>query len=174
MKETISLLTMAALVILAIEDFRQRMISWYWIPVLLLLFGLNAVQTIPAHELMFDFTINAMFITMQLLMLTLYFSIKEKRFVNIIDTWLGIGDVLLLYVIGIAFSPVNFLLFYTGSVAATIIGYAIYKKAMQGRSSTIPLAGAVALALVLCLCCQEFFWQVSFYDDSPALRLIMR
>ena len=172
MKEAIVLVTIAALVIVVIEDFRRRMISWYLIPLLLALFILRSVHDITIHETLFNFVMNAAFTTMQLLLLSLYFSIKEKKFVNIIDSWLGLGDVLLLYVLGAAFSPVNFLLFYIVSLVLTITGYTIYKTLLQGKDSTIPLAGAVALALILCLCYQLMVSPVSFYDDSPVLHLL--
>jgi hypothetical protein len=171
MQVIITLLIIAGLLIIAVQDFSERMISWYTIPLLFILFTCNALQAVPLKEAWTNFIANLAFVLIQLAALTAYFSIKSRKPVNIINTLLGIGDVLLLIVLCTAFSPLNYLLFYLLSLAITIAGYIIY-KILKGRSGTIPLAGAVALVLLLCLLYSTITGRGSFYDDALALNVL--
>lgn len=171
MSPLFTVISMAVLAAIAAEDARHRLISWYWLPVLLLIFVLEAFTQLKPDEAGMYFIINLSFLLVQLLLVTVYFSIRQKRPVNIINTWLGIGDILFFVVLCAAFSPLNYLLFYLLSLLFTIAGYIAY-KIIKGRSSTIPLAGAVALLLFLCLLLRWFIPQVNFYDDTLITRQI--
>lgn len=167
----ITFLLTAALTVVAVQDFKHRLISWWLIPLLLLLFAWNALSALSIREAGTYFVFNISFLVFQLAAVTAYLSIKNKRLVNIVNTWLGIGDILLFLVLCAAFSPVNYLLFYLLGLLVTIAGYIIYKL-IKGRSGTIPLAGAVALCLLFCLLYKTFIREIDFYDDTLALQLL--
>jgi Flp pilus assembly protein protease CpaA len=171
MQALATILSAAALIAVAVQDFRHRLISWYLVPVLFLLFAWNSLCSLSLSEAAFYFVINLSFIIIQVLALTLYFSIKERRPVNIIDSRLGIGDILLFVALCAAFSPVNFIVFYLLSLVLTIAGYTVSIFLLKGRSGSIPLAGAVALVLLLCLS-YHFFAPIDFYNDTAALGLL--
>lgn len=171
MQALITILCVAALAVVVVQDFRERMISWYLIPLLFLLFSWNALLNAPFKEVAFGFGVNLAFTAFQLLAITIYFSIKNKKPVNIINTWLGIGDVLLLATLCVAFSPVNYFVFYMGSLLLTIAGFAVYRL-FKGTSATIPLAGAMALVMIVCLCYQAFLMPFVFHNDAIALNLL--
>jgi hypothetical protein len=162
---------MAILAVLAAEDFSKRLISWYWIPMLFVLFAGRALSQLSMGDAVSFFVINLCILALQLLLVSAYFSIRERRVVNIIDTWLGTGDILFFVVLCAAFSPLNYLLFYLLSLVLTIAGYIVY-KIMKGRSSAIPLAGAVALLLLLCLLLHWYEPRLDFYNDAFVMQLL--
>jgi hypothetical protein len=171
MQTLITLLSIAALAVVVVQDFRQRMISWYLVPILFMLFAANALLAISIIEAAYTFTVNLAFIILQLLMLTIYFSLRKRRLINIIDTWLGLGDVLLFIVLCTAFSPVNYFIFYLSSLLLAIIGFGIY-KAFKGASNTIPLAGTMSIAMIILLSLQVFIDPSRFYSDMHVLNFL--
>lgn len=172
MQTLVTILCMAALTVVVVQDFRERMISWHLIPLLFLLFGWNALLNASLQEVAFSFAVNLAFTLFQLFAITIYFSIKHKKPVNIINTWLGIGDVLLLVVLCVAFSPVNYFAFYMGSLLVTIAGFAAYRLTTKGKTVTIPLAGVMALVMIVCLCYQLLIMPAAFHNDTIALNLL--
>ena len=172
MQAIVIILCMAALIVVAFQDFRERMISWYLVPLLFALFAWNALFNTSFRDVATGFLVNLAFTAFQLLILTIYFSIKSRKPVNIINSWLGIGDVLLLAVLCVAFSPINYLIFYIASLLITIAGFIIYKVLFKGRSATIPLAGAMALVMIACLVYQLFAAPSAFHNDASALNLL--
>lgn len=172
MQLLITLLLIATLTIVVVQDFRERMISWLLVPVLFILFSVNGLLESSIKEVAAGFAINLAFIVLQLLVLTIYFSARKKKLVNIIDTLLGLGDVLLFIVLCAAFSPVNYFIFYLGSLLLTILGFGAY-KALKGRSTTIPLAGAMSIGMIILLCTRLFAESSCLYNDTHVLNFIM-
>jgi hypothetical protein len=96
---------------LAYQDFRYRAISWFWLPILFMLLAYNHIKN-TSYELVIDnFLLNISFLIFQMGALTLYFSFKNKRFVNVINTYLGLGDVLFFVVLSVGLSCFNYIFF---------------------------------------------------------------
>ncbi len=135
---------------LAYQDFKQREISWILIPLLIILHAIISIRSISLENAVLYFLINSGFILLQLLFLTVYFSVKNRAFTNIINTYLGIGDIWFFVVLALAFSPVNFILFYLGSLFLTMIGFLVWKGLSKSSEKEIPLAGVMAVGLMGC------------------------
>ena len=58
------------------------------------------------------FLFNLAFVSVQMGILFIYLSIKNRTLTNIFKGYLGLGDLLFLVMICIALSPINFILFY--------------------------------------------------------------
>jgi hypothetical protein len=149
--------------IVVYQDFKLRLISWVLIPLLFVLQSFISYKALPLETSLFYFIINVGFIGLQLICLTLYFSIKNKRFTNIVNSYLGIGDILFFFILCMSFSPVNFILFYLGSILMTLIGFIFYSL-IHGNKE-IPLAGAMALCLIVCFVFSFLNKDFSFYND---------
>ena len=80
-------------------------------------------------------------------MITVYFSVKERTFVNIINTKIGIGDVLFFIACAFIFSLPNFILFFTFSLLASALIVALFQKSIGKQN--IPLAGIMSVFLGL-------------------------
>lgn len=88
---------------------------------------------------------------------------------NIVDTYLGLGDVLFLIVICTVFSPVNFILFYLLSMIVTLTGVLIYNVVSTKKTNDIPLAGAMAGMLLILLISKP---GIDLYNDAYFLNML--
>jgi hypothetical protein len=144
---------------------KHRAISWVLIP--LALAGFVYKGMVSENILLKDVLLNIAFVSVQLVLLTVYMSIKNKRLVNIVDTYLGLGDVLFFVVICAAFSTLNFIVFYLVSMIITLTGAIAYNGFRKKKSVDIPLAGAMAGILIVLMLIPG----VGFYDDGYLLEV---
>jgi len=143
------LLIFAILVVLVFifwQDLKERAVSWYFFPMLFVLVFLYRMKSVGLESLVENIGINTLFLLVQLVMVSLYFSLKNRVWVNITKEYLGIGDVLFLFVITPLFSPVLYVMFYLISLLL-IVAVAITVKIIKDYQKTIPLAGLQALLL---------------------------
>src|SRR5687767_14045513 len=107
------------------EDYKTRHVSWKWL--LLLLIGIMAFSLflIKPQQLLYYTGINIVFLLTQFILLSFYYSAKNKKCTNIIDKYVGLGDWIILAVLTFAFHPVNYILFYFLFSFASIFVYGI-------------------------------------------------
>ena len=136
----------------AYQDFTERAISvWTLVVFLLLSFCLGSLH-LDFETLIRNGLINMGFIVTQLAFIALYFSIKNRKFVNVADEYIGWGDILFFVPLAILFSTEYFMLFYVGALLVSLVGFLIYKVLINRTVATIPLAGLLAFCLVAVLC----------------------
>lgn len=146
------------LVIITYQDFKERKISWLSIPALVLFFSWYAVIDLGSwRDYFLNVTFNLLFIAIQLSTLFIYFSIKAGKFTNLINSKIGIGDILFFVALTFAFTTVNFILFYVGSLSIITISFLFAKLFFKNVSPQIPLAGAMAAILILWYLISLFF-----------------
>lgn len=150
--------------IIIYQDFRHRAISWWLIPLMLFLgFWQSNILHHWQVSLHFFFQ-NFLFLFFQLIILFLYFSIKEKRLVNIVDSWLGLGDILFFVGLATLFSIINFVAFFIGSIVVTLLIFMISKFFVK-KLKTIPLAGGMAACYILLLVFLNFNPTILYQDE---------
>ncbi len=115
-----------------------------------------------------DYILNIGFIALQLLILTIYFSIKEQKFINIIDRYLGLGDILFFIGLAFLFPFASFVLFFLISIGFAILFSIISTIRKHSISNNIPLAGLMAIPL-LCIICIQWIGQVSPLESLTQL-----
>lgn len=131
------------LMVIAFEDFRERMIHWIWLPLLAV-----AVVFYGNFKLGMswqDWGVNFLF-----LLLLASFSgsylvlVKKIKLSKITSTYLGVGDLSFFVIIALVFPSVVFLPFFVGSLLISLIyGIVLLKE------KTIPLAGIQSLIMIL-------------------------
>jgi hypothetical protein len=169
----VDLLLLICLGIIVFQDFKQREISWLLIPTLFAAFVGKALLVIGINSTLITNTfLNVGFVLIQLVMLTLYMSIKNKKLVSIVNTYLGIGDILFFIVLCVAFSPLNYIVFYLASTILTLIGFLFYNIISKKATSEIPLAGAMAAVLLILMIVNKIKPQLNFYHDDYLLNII--
>jgi hypothetical protein len=142
MQNIITLLFCVVLTMIAYYDFKYRALPVYLL-VMAIVFGiLVSISRNGLSFVLFNTGVNALLISLQLSLTTLYFSVRNRKFINIFDSYLGIGDLIFFLVIILCFSPVNFILFIIISGFFTILFYAGRKN-----GTLIPLAGNQAVML---------------------------
>ncbi len=169
MRFIVDIFILVSLTFIVFQDFKQRQISWFLIP--LLLAGFITKAMLYKNNILIDFLFNAAFILLQLICLLFYFSIKNKKFTNILDTYLGLGDILFFVVLCTVFSPLNFIAFYLCSMILTLAGVVIYNLLAAKQTQDIPLAGAMASALMVMICIACIAPGMDFYNDTYLLTI---
>lgn len=118
--------------------------------------------------------INILIILIQLIFITIYYSVKNKKIHNFINTSLGSGDLFFFLILALTFSPLNLIAFNIISCLLVLIIYAIFNFSIN-KIETIPLAGCQAIGLILFFICNYFFLGISQFDDFELMsKLIFR
>jgi hypothetical protein len=123
--------------IIAVQDVRSRLIS-VWAVVL---YGISCICFViyfKNTEIFINNTIQTLiYFSLCLSIILLYYFLKEGRFLNIIDTKIGLGDILIFIAIGITLDLFNLVFFFAFSFfISALIGIRLAKK-----NKTTPLAG---------------------------------
>ena len=155
----------AILLVLVYQDFKSRAISWFLIPLLLIVGVINALMTINIEEFTIFSGVNLLLVLVNLLGVTLIISLKERKIKNIINTYLGLGDVLFFIVLTTLFSPINFVVFFIGSIFLITLIYGGVILFRKQQNTLIPLAGAMSLVLIAVLLVQQFTTSFHLYQD---------
>ena len=137
---------LVVLVLIFWQDLKERAVSWYFFPMLFVLVFFYRIPSIGLERIIEITGINTLFLFIQLVMVSLYFSLKNREWVNITKEHLGIGDVLFLFVITPLLTPVLYVLFYLSSLFLIVV-VAMFMKVIKKYQKTIPLAGLQALLL---------------------------
>jgi hypothetical protein len=159
------------LAVVTIQDFRFRAVSWILFPLLYVSVACIAVPGAGVYPWLHFSGINLLLIAVQGLMLFAWFSLKNRKVVNLTKAHLGWGDILFIAVPAMLFSPLHFLFYYILSlVVALLCGLWILRKEYAERS--IPLAGIQAAVLFLFFVSDMMSDHLNFRNDDWILTLI--
>lgn len=169
----IEIVTLLVLLAIFLEDIRSREVHLVLFPLLaggLLIAGLKHGAGFSA--LWESARVNLLFLVLVLLLLTVWFSLKEKRLVNVTAQLLGWGDIWFLACTALYFSILNYLFFYIASLLAVVIFWSIRGLLSKKDNRHIPLAGLQSLLLAVYLCCDWWLLHFNTASDNWLLRLI--
>ena len=154
----IRMLTLMLLLVLFVQDIKDRSVSWILFPILFLLLALSRwLNGIGYQEFFYQSFSNLAFLIFQLVAVNIYFSIKQRSRVNITNGMLGWGDILFLVTIAFYFPLYLFILFYLCSLFVVIVSWSLWKKFTESRTEQIPLAGLQAIFLTVMIIAGFFF-----------------
>lgn len=162
---TLELLIIICLAYIFYQDMKYRAVYWILFPVLAL--GLFSIKysMIGWIGALTDTSYALAFFSLQLFLLWLYFSVKKRRLTDITVDYLGLGDILLLVSIAFYLSPLNYILFYTGSLILVLIYACIIQQIESVQDKRIPLAGLQAAFMMILILCGFVFPQMKLYED---------
>ncbi len=140
----LKLMIVLFLLFILYQDLKYRAVYWVCFPALFILFIALSLGIKLPRIFLSDGLTNAFFLAVQLGLLVAYFSLKERKWITITTDRLGWGDILFIFVTGAYFSPLNYILFYTGSLllVSVLTAGGCFRS---GRG--IPLAGIQAALL---------------------------
>lgn len=144
---------MIVLLLVIFQDFKKRQIH-VSLPILLILFS-SVINYISNNLSLMDILCNIGFIIINIVGLFLYFSIKNRRFINPIDEFIGLGDVLFFIAITPLFTRKPFIIFFVVSLILTLLSHSVVNTIK--KTKTIPLAGYLSLFLVAFLISRDVF-----------------
>lgn len=166
MQNIFTLLFCAILALITYYDFKYRAVPLY-ILVIAVIFGmLVSIFKNGFSGALYYAGVNIFLVIIQLVLTTLYFSIRNKKLTNIINSYLGSGDVLFFLVVIFCFSPVNFIIFIILSGLLILIFYAPSKK-----RNLIPLAGCQSILMCIILYFSNVFKIIQPYNDFFLINL---
>lgn len=139
------------LLFIAWQDFKFRAVYAWLFAVLLALFATSKSLLISPMLMLSDFAFNLAFLGIQLLLLSLYFSFKAKKWTNIFKERFGLGDLFFLICIATYLSPFNYVAYYILSLLAVLIFSLCWNKFSKTKNVQIPLAGEQAIVMIVCL-----------------------
>ncbi len=160
----LQLFLLMILVLMAWQDFKFRAIYWWLFP--LLLVGLLWLKIDGGEQATIPFNLltNGLFLSAQFLLLSLYFSIKERKWVNLFKAYFGLGDLLFLLCLTVYFSFLNYILFYIATLFLVILITVLTRLLSLKANTTIPLAGWQALMLCLLMLLELSYGKMTFID----------
>lgn len=159
---------------IAVQDFKSRSVYVFWFPVLTLFFLLSRyLQDKNLVEVSRNVAINLGFLLSQFLLLSLYFSIKANKRINLIKGWLGSGDIFFLISIGIYLSALNFLFFYLTSLTLILICWICWKALSGSGDNHIPLAGFQALFFAGFFISDRFYQYIDLTSDDWLMNYLL-
>lgn len=125
------------------QDFKYRHINgWLLFPLSILLLINSEQITNDSTFLFYNILCNVIFLITQFLLISMYFFLKEHKW-SIIDSKLGIGDILLFLVLCLGFSFKSFIIFYIITLLLSLIISIII--ICKNKGHTIALAGYASL-----------------------------
>lgn len=138
------------LLILLYQDFKFREISAGLLVLFALVVVLLGTLEHGIQVFLSNAFINTIIISIQLLLLKFVFSLKAGKSVVLADYLIGWGDILFIYVCGWLLSPLNFMLYFVGTLAIILLFFGLYSL-IKPQKTTVPLVGAMAGTLVVIL-----------------------
>lgn len=151
---------------LAFQDFRSREISWWLLPIVVAGLLLGTAGQVSFAEIGHSFLVNMLFLGVQFALLWAWFFLRNRKRTKLIDRQIGLGDILFVICPALAFSPVNFLVYYTVSLVLTLTGVLLFRMFRSPEKLLIPLAGALSLSLIVLCCWRLADPRVNFYSDE--------
>jgi len=159
-------LVMAVLFLIAAQDFQYRKIP-VWMLIILIIINSFRNYLMIGWEALVYYTISNMLAGLSLFMLVwLYYVAKTGKIINILDSQIGTGDVILIMILGTGFSTLNFLLFLVSCFLFTLFLTLIKKMIYPENNQTIPLAGYLSLWYLLILFIIETFPETLLFKDT--------
>lgn len=170
MKAVAEWIAIFLLVLVVYQDYKFKAISWFVFPLLFCVFLYGSLSYLSPTDLVNNFLIISVFLLLQGLLITLWFSFRQQKLINILRQYLGIGDVLFIVCMAVFFSPLNFLLFYVGSLLLIVLLTVLYKAFNGVQTPLIPLAGLQAAMLLLLILFNNIYSIVTFTSDMWLIR----
>jgi len=134
------------LLVIIFQDLKSRAISIWVFPVFLIVTGTWFYQEFRDWQTL---VLNIGFISLLMVGLVIYVSIRNRQFTNILKDWFGLGDVLFLFLMSPLFSSRNLVLFIILGMLFSLAIHLIIKQFVKDNSYslTIPLAGYLSIVL---------------------------
>jgi hypothetical protein len=145
----ISVIIIILLALIAYSDFKERLVPVWLFLALALLLGIQGLLNLPLKKFAGNFSINMVIIAFMLTFVNLYFWIKTRRLIDVLDNYLGRGDLVFMIISGVYFSPFLFVGFQVVSILLLLFFFGIYILFTRSKKFPVPMAGGQAILLLV-------------------------
>lgn len=140
-------------ILLAYQDYKKRTINLG----ITLGFGALSIFTYLTHHTFYEFMFNVLFCIVYCLLsyfiVKIYYYFKSGKHEKIINSKFGLGDVLIILIIGFCMQPPMAVYFFTVSFVLSLVIYFIFPPTVK----SVPLAGNLSVMYSLYLLTGLFF-----------------
>lgn len=152
MIELLRLSIFLILTLIIYQDFKSRLINVWCLVLLALALTALTVISLSVFDTLINFIFSVLYFSFLFLTIKIYYYIKLKLWQPIIDNVIGLGDVILILIIGTALFPQNQIYFFTAVfVAALPIQLILFNK-----NKSAPLAAYICMAYMFNLIASHF------------------
>lgn len=170
----LKLIIIAALGMIFVQDASSRAVYWLLFPILATLILLYRLSIHPIADAWPVVLTNCMFLLAQLLLVSVWFTLKSGSWVNLTKQHLGWGDILFLCCAACYFSIISFIVFYIISLILVMIAWAVRQGTARKKSHHIPLAGWQALLMGIALLTDWWMKSIDLTSDAQLTLLLTR
>jgi hypothetical protein len=129
------------------EDLRHRAVHWSLLAQAFLCFGVLGLLTQGRRAFLAEVPVNLGFVLLQYVGVTLYCSLRARRWTNPFHAHTGAGDLLFLLASALLFPRHVFVFFVISGIVFALAGYGVLRLVMPKQPATVPAAGLMALYL---------------------------
>ncbi|MGZ3919076.1 MAG: prepilin peptidase [Bacteroidia bacterium] len=156
--------------IISFQDFKERLISvWVLIPFSFLIL-IESVILIPKWQVLYSAIINLGLLTIQFLLVFLYYFLRYRDSVKMRES-IGGADIWVFLTLIVAFCPPNFLIFEVVSTSSALILFIVLRPFMLNRVKYFPLAGFVCLMYCISRIIMYFYSPLWQWNDMWVFEL---
>ncbi len=146
MIQIVSILFCFSLIPIIVEDFKDRAISIQWF----LLMGLLGIGLgVFSNTGWEDVACNGIFLGLQWLLITLYFSLKKREWVNISNGIFGAGDSVFLLCCIPLIKKADFIFYFIAGVIICLVLSVLISLFKKDYGKSIPFAGILGIQLFI-------------------------
>lgn len=142
--DIIKIILIVALIIVFIQDRKDREVYWFMFPIVALASGILLYNSILPELFYLTLLINLLFITILIGVVFLYSKFKLK---TTITSTFGLGDGLLFVALAFTFSSISFMVLFVFGLIFSLLIHVIFKNRSIHR--TVPLAGYLSLFFMI-------------------------
>lgn len=137
----LKLLLLGVFSLIFFQDYKDRKVYWFLYPIVGFLVLALQIQIIPVDVALVNSVCNLLLVFILLIFCYLYARIKLKK--SLLQSVLGLGDILFFIAIAFSFSIISFWVLFVFSLIFSLILHLVlqYKQ----TEKTVPLAGYMSL-----------------------------
>ncbi len=155
--------------VITYQDFKYRAVSAYLFLLIASLLLFNRLAIYDLANIGSSFIINCLFILIQIGVLSIYFSVKKRAWVNIVDLFIGKGDILFFLCLALYLSPLNFIAFHLISLSISICMVVLQRLIKYNVWEEIPLAGIQSFLLIILMFLSILIGKYSLFSDDKLI-----
>jgi hypothetical protein len=141
----LKLLMIAILCLILFQDIKERMVYWFFYPLIGVVGAFVQLFYLPKEVFLFYTVVNLMIVFFVLFISWIYISkIKKQKYLN---ESIGLGDILFFCFLSFCFPTTSFVILFVFSLFFSLIIFQFVHK--KNNSDSVPLAGLMALFYVL-------------------------
>ncbi|KDN55717.1 hypothetical protein FEM21_13190 [Flavobacterium seoulense] len=137
----LKLLILGVFSLIFFQDYKDRKVYWFLYPVVGILVFILQAQILPLNIALINSGVNLLLVLFLLIFSYLYARLKLKK--SLLQSVLGLGDILFFIAIAFSFSIVSFWVLFVFSLIFSLILHLVLKY--KQIEKTVPLAGYMSL-----------------------------